>query len=112
MEALLGVTLGDLVVDWAGMLYADGRLTSGEAPLLQLSSWRLDELLTGARALTPPSFAFADFVRDGTVVGGGTAYARLASAGLRGALAVAVHDGQGGPVSSLLRPRLWVLRLR
>jgi hypothetical protein len=112
VEALLGVTLDDLVVDWAGMLYADGRLTAGEAPLLQMSSWRLDELLTGVRALTPPTFAFTDFVREGKVVGGGTAYARLASAGSRGALAVGVHDGQGGPINALLRPRLWVLRLR
>lgn len=114
LETLLGVTLPDLVVDFAGMLYADGRLTPAEAPLLQMDRWDLQAMFpAGPKRLAPETFPFGDFARaPGWVVGGGTAYTLVTSAGAHGSLALEVDDGVGGALAGVLGPRLWVLRMR
>ena len=113
VEELLDATLPELMVDWAAMLYADGRLSPAVAPELQLTSWKLDEMIpAGPKRLAPATFGFADFAREGTVVGGGTAYTLVTSAGAHGSLALAVDDGAGGAIAPVLRPRLWVVRMR
>lgn len=113
LENMLGVTLPELIVDWAGMLYADGRLTPAQAPTLQMTSWRLQEMIpVGPKRLTPARFGFSDFARDGTLVGGGTAYTLVTSNGAHGPIAMSIDDGAGGAVPGAVRPRLWVLRMR
>jgi len=113
LEELLGTSLPELVVDWAASLYVDGRIAPAQAPGLQWTSWKLLELLpSGPMRLAPPSFGFADFARAGTLVGGGTAYTLVTSAGAHGALAVSATDAAGGAIAEMLGPRLWIVRLR
>lgn len=113
LETLLGVTVPELIVDWAGMLYADGRLTPAEAPDLQMTSWDLlQEIPAGPRRLDPPVDGFADFSRVGGFVGGGTAYHRIDSGIAHGPLAISVDDGTGNPIHEMMQPYLWILRMR
>ncbi|HEU5211101.1 MAG TPA: Ig-like domain-containing protein [Longimicrobiales bacterium] len=113
LEALLGIEVPELIVDWAATLYTDGRLATASAPSLQLTSWRLDELLPDdPRQLTPEQLDFAGFTRSGMIVGGGTAYSLITSTGSHGSLAVSVGDGAGGAIADALRPRVWVVRMR
>ncbi|HSG47424.1 MAG TPA: hypothetical protein VLA43_06420, partial [Longimicrobiales bacterium] len=114
LEALLGVSLPDLMVAWAAALQLDGRLTPAQAPSLQIPSWALESWLNDGGRIrhTPPEHPLADFVRTGSVVGGGTAYTTLTTAGAHGPLAVWATDGAGGTLSPLLGPRLWVVRVR
>lgn len=113
LEALLGTTLPELVVDWAASLYVDGRIDPALAPDLQWTSWKLLELLpSGPMRLAPSSFGFADFARAGALVGGGTAYTLVTSSGTHGSLAVAATDAAGGAIAEMLGPRLWVVRMR
>jgi len=114
LEQLTGLTVPQLIVDWAAMLYVDGRLSPTEAPDLQMTSWNLTSLIpVGPKRLNPETFTgFTSFSRTGSVIGGGTAYTLLTAPGAHGALAVRLGDGAGGPVSSLLEPRLWIVRMR
>lgn len=112
-EQLTGYTVEDLLIDWAAMLYVDGRLTPVQAPDFQMTSWNLASLIpAGPKRLNPSSYGFANFTRTGTFTGGGTAYTLVTTGAGHGALAVRFGDGVGGPVSSLLAPRLWVVRMR
>ncbi|MDT8340245.1 MAG: Ig-like domain-containing protein [Longimicrobiales bacterium] len=114
MEALLGIPVAELMVAWAAALQLDGRLTPAQAPSLQIPSWALESWLTAGGRIrhTPPEHPLAEFVRTGSVVGGGTAYTTLTTAGAHGPLAVWAADGAGGTLSPLLGPRLWVVRVR
>jgi hypothetical protein len=111
-ESVLGKPVGELIVEWAATLYAEGRLTPAQAPGLQITRWDSESWLPGAMTLAPESHSFADFPRLGSVLGGGTAYTLIGAAGAHGPLAVAVSDGAGGRVAEALAPRLWVLRMR
>ncbi|MEX2472255.1 MAG: hypothetical protein WEA34_08760, partial [Gemmatimonadota bacterium] len=114
LEAIVGVEFPALMVDWAAALQLDGALTPAQAPELQIPSWALESWLTaGGRVRhTPPQHPLADFVRTGSVIGGGTAYTTLTTAGAHGPLAVQAADGVGGVLSALLAPRFWVVRVR
>jgi hypothetical protein len=114
LEQLTGLTVPQLIVDWATMLYVDGRLSPAEAPEFQMTSWDLTSLIpAGPKRLNPETFTdFTSFTRTGSVIGGGTAYTLMTTAGAHSAMAVRFGDGTGGPVSSLLEPRLWVVRMR
>jgi len=113
LEGLLGETLPDLMVDWAATLYADNRLSAGQAPTLQMPRWNLRNMLSG-RDLTPAlrssNGPFAAVT--GTLVGGATAYTLLDALALRTPLSIIVDNGAGGALPSVLRPRLWVLRVQ
>lgn len=113
LEVMLGTTLPDLIADWAAALHTDGRLTPAQAPTLQLTSWDLTSMYApGPKRLAPDAFGFSDFARAGTVVGGGTAYTLVTSTGAHGSLAISVGDGAGGAIPEVMRPRLWVVRMR
>jgi hypothetical protein len=114
LEAILGVGFPSLMVDWAAALQLDGALTPAQAPELQIPSWALESWLTadGRVRHTPPEHPLAGFVRTGSVIGGGTAYTTLTTAGAHGPLAVQATDGVGGAISHLLAPRYWVVRVR
>lgn len=114
LETILGVSFPALLVDWAAALQLDGALTPAQAPELQIPSWALESWLTaGGRVRhTPPQHPLAGFVRTGSVIGGGTAYTTLTTAGAHGPLAVQATDGAGGSLSPLLAPRFWVVRVR
>jgi hypothetical protein len=115
LEGLAGAPLDEVLVQWAISLYVDGRVQASSAPSLQLSSWNFADIF-GARPasqqLVPPGFGFASFSRPGIVVGGGTAYTRISSAGAHGPLALRVVDGSGASIGGELRPRLWIVRVK
>jgi hypothetical protein len=114
LEQLTGLTVPEMIVDWATMLYVDGRLSPAQAPDFQMTSWDLTSLIpAGPRRLNPEVHTnFTAFTRSGSLMGGGTAYTLVTAGGVHGALAVRFEDGAGGPVSTLLEPRLWVVRMR
>jgi hypothetical protein len=113
MEDLLGLTLPELMADWAAMLYADGRLTPAQAPDLQMTSWNLEQMIpAGPKRLAPDTHPFADFSRMGGLIGGGTAYTLISSAGAHGGLSVAIDNGAGAAIAPVLAPRVWVVRMR
>ena len=115
LETLANASLDDLLVQWAMMLYTDGRVAAGAAPALQITSWNLAEVfnaMPAAQRLAPATFGFASFVRGGSVVGGGTAYTRISAAGAHGPLALSVRDAAGNALGAELRPRLWVVRIK
>ncbi len=103
------------MVEWAMMLYADGRIAAGVAPELQMGSWDLVDVFTSlpeAQRLVPNAHGFVPFAEAWTVVGGGTAYATVSAGGAHGAIAVRALDASGEALGSVLSPRLWVLRVR
>ena len=115
LASLTGSDLSDLIVHWAMTLFTDGRITSGDAPQLQIKSWNLDDIfgsLPADQQLAPPDYAFQSFSRAGSVVGGGTGYAHIAAGGAHGALAVRARDASDAKLGSELAPRLWVVRVK
>ena len=46
------------------------------------------------------------------LVGGGTAYTLVTSAAAHGSLALRVDNGFGDPLPAILRPRVWIVRMR
>ena len=112
---VLGVEFGPLLADWAATLYLDGRVAASSAGTRQMSSWNLRDIydaMPAERRLQPPDVSFASFNMVRTIVGGGTAYTRLASAGAHGPLAVSIEDGAGGTLGSLMAPLVWVVRIQ
>jgi len=115
LATLTGSDLSDLIVRWAMTLYADGRVTAGDAPALQITSWNLGNIfdaLPVEQRLAPQDYAFQSFGRSGTVVGGGTSYTSIVAPGAHGALALRVGDAAGANLGSELHPRLWVVRMK
>jgi len=115
LATLAGGDLSRLIVDWAMTLYVDGRVAAGAAPTLELGSWNLADVfesLAAAQRLSPETFDFASFASAGSVVGGGTAYARIATSAAHGPLALRVRDPAGNALGDDLNPRLWVVRVR
>jgi hypothetical protein len=114
-EAVLGMSLDTVQARWAGMLYADDRVSGLAAPL-QMSSWNMFEIFgsypSNDYRLVPLDRTFSAFADSRSVRGGSTAYTRLSSAGARAALAVRVRDAGGNVLGTAILPRLWVLRLQ
>lgn len=120
LETATGRSAEALIVEWAQTLALDGILDAAAAPALQFASWNLSDVfgaLPVAQRPAPPAHDFSSFVRELRVVGGGTAYQRIAAAGAHGALALRLSGGGGGDeegadVGTELGPRLWVVRVR
>ncbi|MFW6010392.1 MAG: IPT/TIG domain-containing protein [Gemmatimonadota bacterium] len=115
LESQTGSDLARLVVDWSTALYADGRVGPEQAPDVQVSSWDLADIygsMAESQALQPTGFGFQPFTLDGSVVGGGTAYLRIAASGEHVSLALKVRDPLDRPLSDDIGARLWVLRLQ
>lgn len=115
LASITGSTLEELMVEWAMMLYADGRIAAAVAPELQMGSWDLVDVFTSlpeAQRLVPNAHGFAPFAEAWSVVGGGTAYATVSASGAHGALAIRALDAGGEALGSVLGPRMWVVRVR
>ncbi|MGK7312631.1 MAG: Ig-like domain-containing protein [Candidatus Longimicrobiales bacterium M2_2A_002] len=115
LETRTGSGLAAVIADWAAALYSDGRLTAGQAPDLQLTSWDLADIfgaLPVERQLDPYAYDLGAFTRAGSVVGGGTAYFQLTAAAGHGALAIRVRDALDRPLSPDLGTRLWIVRIQ
>ena len=117
VEALVGVDFDDLFVQWAAMLYVDGRSITGLATALQMTSWDMNEIYGGfhsSLSLATTSQAFGAFTENREVRGGSTAYTLMsAPVGNRGALAVRLRQRGMDPqplLGSTMRPQIWVLR--
>lgn len=115
LAGILGVSFERLMVDWAAALYVDGRVSPVEAPTLQLGSWDLADIFSALppeRRMEPGEVAFSSFGVARTIMGGSTAYTRLAQPGPHGPIAIRVLSARGEAMSTLLAPRLWVVRLK
>jgi hypothetical protein len=114
LEALTGVSLAQVMVDWAMSLYTDGQI-AGAATDLQFQSWDLSSVygsLPAAQRPQPDDQAFASWASNLGVVGGGTSYTRIQAAGAHGPLAVHARDPIGGVLGNAMAPRLWVVRVK
>ncbi len=115
VEALVGVDFDDLFVQWAAMLYVDGRAITGLATALQMTSWDLFDvfqLYIPALSLTPTAQSWGAFTDANNVRGGSTFYTVVTAGGARGAMALRLRDGIDGTLPTTLNPRYWVVRLQ
>ena len=115
LESLVGQAFSDIMVDWAMTVYTDGRLSAAAAPALQFQSWNLASVygsLPAVQNLTPPTVGFLSFARSSTVVGGGTSYTLVSAPASHGSLALRVGTTADTVLSSVMAPRLWVVRMR
>lgn len=115
LQSTTGHSFATEMVNWAATLYTDGLVSATDAPALQMRSWNLANIyaaMPAAQRLTPETHGFVSFTDQGSVAGGGTFYVRLASSSSHGALAVQALDPLGGPLSSSLDARFWVVRVR
>lgn len=112
-ESVLGMSLDTVQARWAGMLYADDRVT-GLAPAVRMSSWNMFEIFSffgnDNYRLIPVSRSFTTFLDTRSVRGGSTAYTLVSSAGARPALALRVRDGSDATLSGAMEPVVWILR--
>ena len=112
-ESVLGVSLDTLQARWAGMLYADDRVT-GLAPAVGLSSWNMLEIFNSFPndnyRLIPLSRSFTPFSDSRSVRGGSTAYTIVGSGGARPALALRVRDAADAVLAGSMEPVVWILR--
>ncbi len=115
VEALVGVDFDDLFVQWAAMLYVDGRSITGLATALQMTSWDLFDvfqLFDPALSLAPTARSWGAFSDANSVRGGSTYYTVVTAAGARGAMALRLRDGAGATLPTTVSPRYWIVRLQ
>ncbi len=115
VQSVLGLSFDTLFARWAGMLYADGRVAAAE-PALTMSSWNLFNVMSAFVSdvfrLVPVDRPFGDFQDSRSVRAGSTAYTRISASSARPALALRVRDAGNEPLSPVLKPQLWVVRLQ
>ncbi len=115
IEALVGVDFDDLFVQWAAMLYVDGRSITGLATALQMTSWDLFDvfqLFDPALSLLPAAQSWGAFTNAKSVRGGSTFYTVVTAGGSRGAVAIRLRDGADGTLPTTMSPRFWIVRLQ
>ncbi len=115
VEALVGVDFDDLFVQWAAMLYVDGRSITGLDPALEMTSWDLFDvfqLFDPALSLTPTAQSWGAFNDANSVRGGSTFYTVVTAGGSRGALAIRLRDAADGTLPTTMSPRFWIVRLQ
>jgi hypothetical protein len=116
VEALTGVVFDQLFVEWAAMLYMDGRVTPLAAEL-EMTSWDLfniyENTFHSSLSLVPNARTYGAFTEAGkSVIAGSTFYTTLTAAGARGALAVRLRDGADAVLGTTLSPRFWIARVQ
>ena len=115
VEALVGVDFDDLFVQWAAMLYVDGRSIAGLDPALEMTSWDLFDvfqLFDPALSLTPTPQSWGAFTDANSVRGGSTFYTVVTASGSRGAMAIRLRDAADGVLPTTMSPRFWIVRLQ
>jgi hypothetical protein len=116
VEALLGADFDDLFVQWAAMLYVDGRVP-GLPTALQMTSWDLFDIYANAfqpeLSLVPVPNQYQAFAEANSVRGGSTFYTVVtAAAGPRGSLAIRLRDAADATLPTTMSPRFWIVRLQ
>ncbi len=115
VEALVGVDFDDLFVQWAAMLYVDGRTIAGLDPVLEMTSWDLFDvfqLFDPALSLAPTPQSWGAFTDANSVRGGSTFYTVVTAVGARGAMAVRLRDDLDATLTTTMSPRFWIVRLQ
>ncbi len=115
VEALVGVDFDDLFVQWAAMLYVDGRSITGLDAALEMTSWDLFDvfqLFDPALSLAPTLQSWGAFTDANGVRGGSTFYTVVTAGGSQGALAIRLRDGADGTLPTTMSPRFWIVRLQ
>jgi hypothetical protein len=115
VEALVGVDFDDLFVQWAAMLYVDGRSITGLDAALEMTSWDLFDvfqLFDPALSLEPTQQSWGAFADANLVRGGSTFYTVVTAGGSRGALAIRLRDGVDATLGPSMRPIFWIVRLQ
>lgn len=115
LEALLGTSVADVMVEWAMTLYTDGRVSAAASSELQFQSWNLEDVygsLSAEQRLQPITYGFTSFAQASGVVGGGTSYTLISTGTTHGPLSVRARDPIGGTLSTAMAPRMWVVRVQ
>ena len=115
VEALVGVDFDDLFVQWAAMLYVDGRSITGLDPVLEMTSWDLFDvfqLFDPALSLEPKPQTWGAFNDANSVRGGSTFYTVVTAIGARGAMALRLRDDMDVTLPTTMSPRFWIVRLQ
>lgn len=115
VEALVGVDFDDLFVQWAAMLYVDGRTITGLDAALEMTSWDLFDvfqLFIPELSLEPTPQGWGAFTDANSVRGGSTFYTVVTAGGSRGALAIRLRDAADGTLPTTMSPRFWIVRLQ
>jgi len=110
----VGVDFDDLFVQWAAMLYVDGRVT-GLPSELQMTSWDLFDIYNffdASLSLQPTQRSYGAFTDANSVRGGSTFYTVVTAGGSQGALAIRLRDGADGTLPTTMSPRFWIVRLQ
>ncbi len=122
VQALLSLSTTDtLFVGWAGMLVLDdldnGTGSAWVPARFRMTSWNLasiDSAFTqvGLGWINPPVRGYTTFADSRAVRGGSTSYTLVITAAAHPALAIALTDPIGNPLSTGLRPFLWIVRVQ
>ena len=115
VEALVGVDFDDLFVQWAAMLYVDGRSITGLDAALEMTSWDLFDvfqLFIPELSLEPTPQGWGAFTDANSVRGGSTFYTVVTASGSRGAMAIRLRDAADGVLPTTMSPRFWIVRLQ
>jgi hypothetical protein len=122
IAALLGVNYDTLFAHFATALALDdqnnGTGTAWVPRVFSITSWNSDSIATWISTccqfgwLNPPTINFGTTSASRSVRGGSTAYTILSASGAHPAAAIALTDATGNPLSTGLRPTMWVVRIQ
>ena len=112
IETVFGQTIGQMMADWAAMLYVDDRFTDPALDMFQFSNWDLrsleDAFTTPASRLAARARAFADFQDDFSVRAASSAFFDLSGTG-RPATAVRIRDQTDSLLPDFFQ--VWIVRV-
>ena len=112
IETVFGQTMGQMMADWAPMLYIDDRFMDPALAMFQFANWDLrsleDAWTSPAARLAPRAWAFADFQDDFSVRAASSAFFDLSGAG-RPATAVRIRDQGGNLLPAFFQ--VWIVRV-
>lgn len=122
IAALLGVNYDTLFAHFATALALDDRNngtgTAWVPTVFSITSWNSDSIATWISTccqfgwLNPPAISFGTTSASRSVRGGSTAYTILSASGPHPAAAIALTDASRNPLSTGLRPTMWVVRIQ
>ena len=112
IETVFSQTIGQMMADWAAMLYVDDRFTDSALDRFQFLNWDLrsleDAWTPPASRLAPRARAFADFQDDFSVRAASSAFFDLSGTG-RPATAVRIRDQSGNLLPDFFQ--VWIVRV-
>jgi hypothetical protein len=112
LESVLGQSMGQMMADWAAMLYIDDRFTDPALDAFQFANWDLRNLEevwgSSAALLTPRARGFADFEIDLSVRAASNGFFDISGA-RRSATAVRIRDQSGNFLPAFFQ--VWIVRV-